>query len=172
MKRALHLESYSYLSGLQKINRLLLTGSAGCWLVFLCRLLFYSLPSDLTPHTALTDPKGPVPNVAVSRAVQISDLTRRNLFQSLIAPPPPKRVVQAPLAPPPPPKIPLSQRVSHLKLVGIMDTTPRQAIIENQRDQKTLYVSAGQNIDDVQVESITVDQVILASGDEHFNLTL
>jgi hypothetical protein len=171
MKRALHLETYSHLSILQKINRLLLAGMGGCWLLFICRL-FFSPPADLSSHTPCSEPKGTAPKVTATRAIQISDLTRRNLFKSLIAPPPPTRVVQAPPAPPPPPKIPLSQRVSHLKLVGIMNTSPQQAIIENQRDQKTLYVAAGQSIDDVQVEKITVDQVILASGDEHFSLML
>jgi hypothetical protein len=62
--------------------------------------------------------------------------------------------------------------VSHLKLVGFLNTTPMQAIVEDERSQKTLYVTAGQTIDDVQVENITSDKVILSSGDERINLTL
>jgi len=111
---------------------------------------------------------------ALAQAAELQDLSRRNIFAPLIAPAPkpPKIQIVKPVLPPPSPRIPLSQRLSNLKLVGFMDTDPRQAIIEDQRSQKTIYVSAGQPINDVKVENITNDSVIFTADDEHFNLSM
>jgi hypothetical protein len=45
-------------------------------------------------------------------------------------------------------------------------------MIEDQSNQKTLYLIAGQPLEDAQVEKILADQVILVSGDERFNLAM
>jgi type II secretory pathway component PulC len=105
--------------------------------------------------------------------IQLSDLTRRNLFRPLIAPPPPPpKVVELPPAPPPPPKVPLSQKASRLHLVGILTGDPLQAIIEDSQSQKTLYVTQGQAIDDIQIDKVTNDKVILKSDGETMELSL
>jgi len=159
------------LSWAQHLNRMFLIGSAACvvWTLWtLARAYGGPVGSGVASRV-----KGESPVRNPGHIIQLADLTRRNLFRPLIVTPPaPKIVVPVAPLPPPPPKIPLSQRVAHLRLEGIMDTTPAQAIIEDTRSQKTIYVSAGQQIDDVTVEKITKDQVILFSGDERFNLSM
>jgi hypothetical protein len=109
-----------------------------------------------------------------SNVIQTADLSRRNLFEPLIAPPPPAPKVVVPLvaAPPPPPKIPISQKAAHLRLVGIIRGTPLQAVVENQRTQTTAYVTSGQKIDEIEIEKVLEDHVILRSEDEHMDLTM
>ena len=162
-----------HLTRLQTLNRVLLAGSGFCILFMLFQAIRPTPVLDLDVGPAIAGAARTNRYASPNETVQLADLARRNLFKSLIAPPPPpKVVVQARPTPPLPPRVPLSQRVAHLKLVGIVNTSPLQAIIETQRDQKTLSVAAGQSIDNVQVEKVTADQVILSSGDERFSLTL
>ena len=103
----------------------------------------------------------------------LSDLTKRNLFQPLIsAPPPPKVVAPVVAAPPPPPKIPISQKAARFHLVGIIPGDPAQAIIEDAQTHSTIYATAGQKIDDIQVEKILTDRIVLTSAEEHLDLML
>ena len=102
-----------------------------------------------------------------------SDLTRRDLFKDRTPPPPPPpMVVNVPAGPPPPPKIPLSERASRFRLVGILSGDKPQAIIEDVQTQRTIYASQGQRIEGSLVESVTSGKVVLSDGDERFYLTL
>jgi hypothetical protein len=100
------------------------------------------------------------------------ELTRRNLFQPLVAaaPPPPK--VEAPPPPPPAPKIPLSQRAAHLRLTGIIAGTPPQAVVEDRRRNATRYVSAGESIDEFHVEKVLPDRIVISADGDTLELAL
>ncbi len=163
-------ERAAHLTPLQHINRLLLAAVSVCLMAALAGLVSSRLPD---PSGALRPAGSPRSRgrADVRTALPLASLTQRNLFKPLVAPPPaaPRYV-----APPEPvvAKVPLSERLVHLRLVGIMSTTPLQAILEDQRNQKTIYVSAGQSVGDVQVESVLNDQVILTSETERLALTL
>lgn len=105
------------------------------------------------------------------RKPPLPDLTRRDLFKDL-APPPPPPVVEVSAGPPPPPKIPLSERASRFRLVGILSGDKPQAIIEDVQTQRTIYASQGQRIEGILVESVTSGKVVLSDGDERFDITL
>jgi hypothetical protein len=117
--------------------------------------------------------QGPMHASTLAREIRISDLTQRNLLRPLyVAPPAPKIIKPVVVLPPPPPKIPLSQKASRLHLVGILNGDPVQAVIEDSQTHSTLYVKAGQTIDDILVEKILNDRVVLFSVDEHMDLML
>ncbi len=99
---------------------------------------------------------------------------RRNIFSSLTPPPPsrPAPAVAPPPAPPPPPKIPLAERVGHLRLVGILPGPPRQAVVEDPRSQKIYTLSAGQKLEDCTVAEVGDGGAVLSFEDERFELTL
>lgn len=102
-----------------------------------------------------------------------ADLARRDLFKDMAPPPPPPpMVVNVPAGPPPPPKIPLSERASRFRLVGILSGDKPQAIIEDVQTQRTIYASQGQRIEGILVESVTSGKVVLSDGDERFDITL
>ena len=101
-----------------------------------------------------------------------ADLTRRDLFKDMAPPPPPPPVVEVPVGPPPPPKIPLSERASRFRLVGILSGEKPQAIIEDVQTQRTIYVSPGQLLAGLVAESVTAGKAVLSDGDERFDLTL
>lgn len=115
--------------------------------------------------------RGPSERDAARRKPSFFDLTRRDLFKDM-APPPPPPVVEIPAGPPPPPKVPLSERASRFRLVGILSGDKPQAIIEDTQTQRTLYASPGQRIEGMMVESVTAGKVVLSDGDERFDLTL
>jgi hypothetical protein len=100
------------------------------------------------------------------------DLTRRNLFKDMAPPPPPPLAVEIPAGPPPPPKIPLSERASRFRLVGILSGEKPQAIIEDSQTQRMIYASQGQRLEGILVESVTAGKVVLSDGDERFDMTL
>lgn len=108
----------------------------------------------------------------VERKPPPSDLTRRDLFKDMAPPPPPPPVVEIPAGPPPPPKIPLSDRASRFRLVGIIPGEKPQAIIEDTQTQRTLYATQGQRLDGILVESVTAGKVVLSDGEERVDLTL
>lgn len=101
-----------------------------------------------------------------------TDLTRRNLFKDMAPPPPPPLEVEISADPPPPPKIPLSERASRFRLVGILAGEKPQAIIEDTLTQRMVYASQGQRLDGILVESVTAGKVVLSDGDERLDLTL
>lgn len=98
-------------------------------------------------------------------------LKQRSLFY-VPPPPPPKLKLAAPTAPPPAPKIPLAQKASYLKLVGIVPDNPPQAIVEDSRRQTSLYVTAGQMIDQFHVDQVTDQSLIISSDGETLELKL
>jgi len=159
---------------LQRINQMILLGCIGVFLYILVGWVESGnhpeqrIASRFKNREAINSP-----NVKV---IQLSDLTKRNFFHPLIAsappPPPPPKVVELPPAVPPPPKIPLSQKASTLRLVGIMNSDPLQAIIEDQEHQKTLTLTAGESIGDIQIQKIFKDHVVLFSADEQMELQL
>lgn len=103
--------------------------------------------------------------------VRLKDLTRRPLFRPLVAaPPPPPAPVR--MEAPPTPRIPLSQRASHLNLVGILPGPPLQAVIEDKNQGNTFYLSAGQSIGGIVVKAVSAGGVTLSADDETLDLSL
>lgn len=102
----------------------------------------------------------------------LADLTRRDLFKEMAPPPPPPTLRTIPVEPPPPPKIPLSERASRFRLVGIIPGEKPQAIIENTQTQRTIYASQGERLEGILVESVTGGKVVLSDGNERFEMTL
>lgn len=100
--------------------------------------------------------------------------SRRNIFAPLYAPPAAKPVPATPVAPvaPPPPKIPLSERIGHWKLVGVLPGPPIQAMIEDPRAQRTYDVSVGQTVEGVTIGEIREGSVLLLFEEERFELSL
>lgn len=109
---------------------------------------------------------------SASRKSTLSDLTRRDLFKDMAPPPPPPPAVEVPAGPPPPPKIPLSERASRFRLVGILPGEKPQAIIEDTQTQRMIYATQGQYIEGILVESVTAGKVVLSDGDDRFDITL
>lgn len=160
---------YVSFTRLQRTNWLLL---GGCVLAF-----FYAATGLLgyrgrpVEESAARDVGGEA-GQPMTALIPLADLTRRNLFQPLIAPPPLPKIAPPTLAAPPPPPIPISQKASHLRLVGIINGDPLQAVIEDQKRQRTVYVTSGQRMDDIQVEKVLKDRVILKSDEERMDLPL
>lgn len=132
-------------------------------------------PNGIPRQIALAMPESGAP--APQPLIELRDLTRRNLFQTFASPIStrhriPVNVPVVPPTPPPPPPIPISQKIAQLRLVGILNGRPPQAIIEDQRSQKTLYLGIGQTIDDVEVAQISGDRVVLRSAGEQTELAL
>jgi hypothetical protein len=168
------LERFSHLSWLQRTNRVLLAGGGICLLYTGVLVIMPSRLAGLAARGSVESAYASSRGKTSVRQIALVDVTGRNLFRPLIVPAPKVQKIAMPIpsALPPPPKIPLSQRMSHYRLVGIMNTDPLQAMIEDQSNQKTLYLIAGQPLEDAQVEKILADQVILVSGDERFNLAM
>ncbi len=127
-----------------------------------------------TPHRALARhlPQGAEPSVTKkkSRVLSMTDVVQRNLFRPLIAPEPPAPKIAAVPLPPPPPKIPLSQRLSHWRLVGIM---AEEAVLEDLNSQQTHTFKTDQTVeDDVKISAISSGRVTLSSGEDRYDLTL
>jgi hypothetical protein len=165
--RKIRKNPHAPLTPFQKINRLLL---GGCVVA-----LFYAAAGffgdrnrqpEIDSARSFNAEAGP----PAGSMIQLADLTRRNLFQPLIAPSPPK--VAAPVPAAPPPKIPLSQKVSRLHLVGVINGNPLQAIIEDREHQKTLTVTSGETINDIVVEKVSSDQILLRLDGETTELAL
>jgi len=117
-----------------------------------------SAPLELPDRPALTD--GPA----------VEKLMGRNFFEPLFMarrPPP-----APPIVPPPPPKIPLAQRASHLRLVGVIPGERPVAVVEDQRSNAARHVSAGDHLEEIQIESVSDDKVILMHEGERLALGL
>lgn len=132
-------------------------------------LLLY--PETINPTDLTHSRRSLSARAAAHRKPTLSELTGRDLFKNL-APPPPPPVVEIPVEPPPPPKIPLSERASRFRLVGILSEATPQAIIEDTQTQRMIYATQGQRIEGIRVESVTAGKVVLSDGDERFDLTL
>lgn len=115
------------------------------------------------------------PEAAPAAGVALQDLLRRNLFRP-VAPAPapaPVPVEVKPAGPPPPPPVPLSQRAAHWRLAGIIPMDGGyQAAMEDGRRGASLYVSAGDALDELKVEKVLSDRVVLAYGEETLELRL
>ncbi len=59
-----------------------------------------------------------------------------------------------------------------IKLIGIVQKDSPQAIIEDQKTQKTYYLNKGQFLGELQVEAIEEDKVIINFKDQKFELYL
>ncbi len=59
-----------------------------------------------------------------------------------------------------------------MRLVGIIAGDPAQAVIEDQEHQKTLYVTSGENINEIHIEKVLNDRVILTFDGENMELAL
>lgn len=100
-------------------------------------------------------------------------LSTRDLFGGSAPPSIPARVPPPPaLTPPAPPRIPLSQRLSHLRLVGIIDGARRQAVLDDARQGTTRYVSAGDAVGEARVERVEKDRVVFSFDGETMDLSL
>ena len=100
-------------------------------------------------------------------------ISRRGLFLTPVAAPAPQPVPLPTVStPPPPPRIPLGQRVAHLRLVGIINGPKRQAVLDDARQGTTRYVSAGDTIGDVRVERVEKDRVVFTFENEAVDLSL
>jgi len=102
----------------------------------------------------------------------VNDLIRHNPFRQARTPRPPAPKITALPAPPPPPRIPLSQRISHLRLVGIIDGDPLQAVVEDRQAQRTEYLKTGDKAGEVTVQQVLPDRVIFFYDGETLEFVL
>ena len=62
--------------------------------------------------------------------------------------------------------------IGGLSLLGIVNSQPAQAIIEDKKAQKTYFLYEGQYIGEIKVDKISEGRVTLSYGSEAFDLTL
>ena len=66
----------------------------------------------------------------------------------------------------------LNELIKDLRLVGIMPGEMPQAIIEDRKNNQTLFLKEGDMINDIEIKSILAGRVVLARNDETVTLSL
>jgi hypothetical protein len=66
----------------------------------------------------------------------------------------------------------LNELIKDLRLVGIMPGEMPQAIIEDRKNNQTLFLKEGDMINDIEIKSISTGRVVLARNDETVTLSL
>ena len=86
---------------------------------------------------------------------------KRNIF-SFLPPKPPVDLINK--------NAEISQLVANLKLVGILWSATPQAMIEDNKEKKTYLLATGEKIGELVIKSILRDKVIIAKGDQQWDL--
>jgi len=83
-----------------------------------------------------------------------------------------RELFQSPPKPPPPPKKPvrkgpgISEKLKPLVLLGILQDSPLQAIVESKRTKETYYIREGDTLFDMEIAAISPDGVTFTFRDE------